>query len=289
MGQESFLWPPWASLSFYISCALILVWYLTSYVSPATGWLGGTFFLVLVPPLFWSICLYADLPLAFFITASGLTLVAALRSEDKRFFMVSGLMAGWAAWTKNEGLLFLLWAGALAGGAVLSDRRKNLAVKISFMKAFLGGAFLPGLSVLIFKMFLGKTGDYLGSGRSVQDYLALLFSGWERHGKILQAFGVHMADFASWKGLWIFFFLSCVALLLKKKKSRYDGLMPGLVLLINLGYILACLTTLYSLKFQLQTALERLLIHTAPLALAFSFEMLAFRNSTPEKQDGQTA
>ena len=81
LGHESLLWAPWVSLCFYVSCALILVWYLGTQVSPVAGWWGGSFFLGLIPPLFWSIHQYTDLPLAFFMTASVLMLLTGLRSE----------------------------------------------------------------------------------------------------------------------------------------------------------------------------------------------------------------
>lgn len=275
LGQESPFWPPWASLCFYISCALILVWYLAVHVSPVTGWMAGTFFLGLTPPLFWSIHQYADVPLTFFITASGLMLITALRAGQPRLFVISGLMAGFAAWTKNEGVLFLLWTGIVLGSLKLLKRRAP-SVTLSSLKAFLGGVFLPLVWILAFKIFLGKTGDYFGPERSAQDYLTLLFLRWKNIPIIFQAFWNQMSGFPAWKGLWIFSLLACFVLPFKKKTNGFEGLLFALILLINLGYVLAFLTTPNDLKWHLQTALERLLIHTAPLALAFSFETLTF-------------
>lgn len=283
LGQESLLWPPWASLCFYISCALVLVWYLTAYASSIAGFLGGTFFLVLTPPLFWSVHQYADVPLAFFVVTSGLTLVSALRSGQAGLLMVSGLMAGLAAWTKNEGLWFLLCTGILLGGLKILKIKKGPSAAFPSLKAFLGGACIPMFWVLALKIFLGKTGDYLGSERSAGDYLTLIFSGWERGATILQSFWNYLSNFPSWKGLWIFFFLACIVFPFKKKKNGHEGLLPVLMLLLNLGYLLAFLTTPYDLQFQIQNSLERLLIHTAPLALAFNFEILTFRQDIAEK------
>lgn len=282
LGHESLLWPPLASSFFYISCALILVWYLTAHVSSITGWIAGTFFLVLTPPLFWSIHQYADVPLTFFITASGLMLVTALRSGQTRLFVISGLMAGFAAWTKNEGVLFLLWTGILLGGLKILKKHYP-SVTLSSLKAFLGGVFLPLVWILAFKLFFGKTGDYIGQERSAQDYLTLVFLKLKNIPMIFQAFWNQMSGFSAWKGLWIFSFLACLILPFKKRANDFGGLLFALVLLINLGYVLAFLTTPNELKWHLQTALERLLIHTAPLALAFSFEILTFRrNATPQ-------
>lgn len=283
LGHESLFWPPWASLCFYVSCTLILVWYLAAHISPIAGWIAGTFFLVLTPPLFWSIQQYTDVPLTFFMTASALTLITALRSGQTRLFVVSGLMAGFAAWTKNEGLLFLIWTGILLSGMKLLKKRTSSS-KIPFLKAFLLGAFLPLLWILAFKIFLGKSGDYLGSNRSALDYLTLVFSGWKNGPMILQSFWDQISGFPAWKGLWTFFLLACFVFLLKKKRNGYEGLLLTLILLLNSDYILAFLTTPNDLAWHLQTALERLLIHTAPLALAFSFETLTFRRNIAQIQ-----
>jgi hypothetical protein len=276
LGHESLFWPPWASLCFYISCSLMVVWYLAAHVSSITGWLAGTFFFLLTPPLFWSIHQYTDVPLAFFITASGLILVTALRSGQLRLFAISGLMAGFAAWTKNEGGLFLLWAGILLAALKLLKKREP-TVTFSFLKAFLGGALLPLLCILAFRIFLGKSGDYFGAERSIMDYLALVFKGGRNLAEILLAYWSHMSGFAAWKGLSIFFFLGGFVLFLKKRRNGYEGLLLALILSINLGYALAFLVTPNDLPWHLQNALQRLLVHTSPLAIAFSFEMLTFR------------
>lgn len=288
LGQESLLWPPWASLCFYLSCALLLVWYLAAHVSPITGWLAGAFFFLLIPPLFWSIHQYADIPLAFFMTASGLTLITALRSGETRLFIISGLMAGFAAWTKNEGLLFLLWAGLLLGTLKIFRLRQSF-VTISSIRAFLEGALLPIMGVLAFKIFFGRAGDYFGTERSAQDYLALILTEWRYFPMILQSFWEHLTSFPAWKGLWLFFFFAGIVLFFKKEKNGWEGFLFALILFVNLGYILAFLTTPNDLKWHLQTALERLLIHTAPLALAFSFEILTFQRGILENKNGPNA
>jgi hypothetical protein len=289
MGQESLLWPPWASLCFYISCTLILVWYLGTQVSPLAGWWGGTFFLVLIPPLFWSIHLYADLPLAFFMTASALTLLAALRSGQTGLFLVSGLMAGLAAWTKNEGLQFLVAMSLLLGGLKIFGNKRTPSRPSDPPFPFFWGSCLPFVTLLIFKIFFGKTGEYLGSGHSIGSSLVMIFSKRSGSALIFHSFADHWMDLAGWKGLWLFFFAACIVGCFKKNRSSYAGILPVLIVLLNFGYFLAFLISPADLTWHLRTALQRLLIHTAPLALVFIFETLTIRSDTPGKQNGQTA
>jgi len=276
MGHESLLWPPLVSLGFYISCAWILVWYLSAYVSWSTGWIGGTFFLVLAPYLRWSIYQYADVPLTFFMTACGLTLMAALRSDQKKIFIVSGLLGGFAAWTKNEGFLFIAWVFLLLGGICASRYHKKHREPFRPLLEFSLGALLPLLAFGIVKFFLGSHGNYLGSGPTLETHSGLLFSGWNKTFTILKAFYAWMIPFEEWKGLWGFFIAAAVVFGIRKEKSPIDyaGVLFLIVVLINLGYILTFHITPHNLVWHINTSLNRLLLHSGGLALAFSFESL---------------
>lgn len=288
LGQESLLWGPVVSLGFYVSCAFLLVWYLRTHVSSFAGWLAGTFFLVLQPYLFWSLQQYADVPLTFYMTACILALVSALRSGQNKLLFLSGLMGGLAAWTKNEGLFFLIEAALLLGIYLTLQYRGNARDVWKPLAWFTAGTLLPLFAIFILKTFLGTRGDFLlGSRRSIQDYGQLLFAGWSRTSLLLQAFFVYMKSFQAWKGTWFLFAVSAFVLIFKKKP---DGGSPTwalffAVLLINLGYLLVLHVTPYDVQFQIQTALDRLLLHSGILAIAFSFETLTF---ILPKKEGQT-
>jgi len=283
LGYESLLWPPLVSLGFYLSCVLILVWYLSSYVSWTTGWIGGTFFLVLMSYLYWTIYQYADIPLTFFITACVLTLMAALRSDQRKIFIVSGLLGGLAAWTKNEGLLFAMWVCALLGGICIVRYYKKIRTPFAPFLGFLLGALLPLLAAGIIKFFLGTHGDYFGSGRTLQNYQELLFSGWDKTFTILKAFYVLMTPFEEWKGLWGFFIVSAIILGMRKKENRgnFVWVLFWAVILINLGYLFIFHITPHDLAWHIQFSLNRLILHSGGLALAFSFESLTFIRKKP--------
>src|SRR5678816_2584801 len=82
---------------------------------------------------------YADVPLAFYYLAAFATLLLADAESRGRIVAMAGLAAGFAAWTKDEGLLFAL---------VLS-----LAVvgwRWTALRAFAAGAAAPVAIVLLF-------------------------------------------------------------------------------------------------------------------------------------------
>ncbi|HQB12287.1 MAG TPA: hypothetical protein PLX96_04860 [Candidatus Omnitrophota bacterium] len=275
LGKEAFLWAPFLAIGFYLSCAFLLIWYLTSTVSAFTGYLGASFFLILGPCFFWAVHFYADVPLSFFIAGATLTAIIALREKEEKLWRVSGLLSGLAAWTKNEGILFILSFSCLLMAILFFEKIKSKRQFSRRLYCFLSGAILPVLAILILKTFLGTTGDYLGSGRTLFDYLTLLFSGWDRVLLLLNAYRKSVTSFTLWRGLWGFFLIAVFYLGFRNGRSRYKWVPVGIFLLVNLGYAVAILTSPYNLEWQIQTAFERLLLHTVPLVLAFSFETLA--------------
>ncbi len=283
LGHESPFWPPLVSLGFYVSCSLILVWYLSSYVSWTTGWIGGTFFLVLMPYLSWSIYQYADVPLTFFITACSLTLVAALRSGQKNTFIISGLLAGFAAWTKNEGLLFTAWVYILLGGICASRYHEKSREPFAPLRGFSLGALLPLLAFGVIKLFLAPHENYLGTGPLLPTSQGLLISGWDKTLTILGAFYVWMISFEEWKGLWVIFIIAAIFFGLNKKKTPlyFAWILFAIVVLMNLSYVFIFHITPHNLVWHITTSLNRLLLHSGALALAFSFENLTFTCKKP--------
>ena len=284
LGTESLLWGPAVAFGFYVSCAFLLVWYLAEHVSTATGWMAGAFFAVLSPYWFWTLQQYADVPVAFFLTASGLVLVTALRSRDKKLFGLAGLMAGFAAWTKNEGLAFIVWTGLVLTGVCLKRYFKKIPHPFTPLVHTLLGAALPLAAVLILKIFLGTSGDDFESKRTIANYMHFFFSGGNRFLTTLEAFWSFMVLPGVWNNLWRLFVVAICLFPFKgtPREGEYDWVVFVLILLINFGYFWAIYLTPGDLQWQIQTALVRLILHSGILTIAFSFETLTFRRSLPK-------
>lgn len=275
VGQELILWSPIVSFCFYVSCVFLLVWYVQTTVSSFAGWLAGTFLMTLQPYLFWALHQYADVPVCFFMTASGLSLAVALRSGHNRLFFLPGLMAGFAAWTKNEGLSFLAEISFLLGIYTLL-RRYPIRDSAKSLVWFLSGILIPFIAVVVLKTSLGTTVDYWDPQRSILDYKQLFFGENSRTAFILQSFFVYMTSLETWRGTWILFLTGAFVLAatssLGQCKSRW--VVFSAVLLINAGYFTILHLSTYEIAFQIQTALDRLILHSGILAVAFCFESL---------------
>ena len=102
--------------------------------------------------------LLADVPIQFFILASLVLMFLALTRGQGPLMALSGLMAGLAGWTKNEGLLFML--AAVLGLALTryKDMRRSLVL-------FISGLVLPLAVILTFKG-MAPPGDLLAAGSS---------------------------------------------------------------------------------------------------------------------------
>ncbi len=120
---------------------------------------------------------YADIPLSFFILATLALLCFQDRYPgDSRLSVAAGLTAGFAAWTKNEGLFFV--AAVLVARAIAMQRSGKLdALVPQFWRLALG--LLPPLAVLtFFKIRFAPPGDLFA-----QKPAAIL---------------AHLADFGRW-------------------------------------------------------------------------------------------
>lgn len=149
---EDYRWVPF-SISIFFTVATVgqLVFALMRFVSPREAWLGGFVLLVTVHFSSFGAGQVADVPVGYFLLGSLIFHYAGMRESRRSLFVLSGFLVSLAAWTKNEGLLFL--TAICASRAALGffkgfDRRfcKEMA-------AFLLGALPVVAVVLTFKAY----------------------------------------------------------------------------------------------------------------------------------------
>ncbi len=150
------------SLAFFWAAAALLVASVAVLRGTAVAVLGALALATAAPLLEQSTWQYADIPLAYYFLATlGLLALAAAEAEaEKALLPLSGLFAGFAACTKNEGIPFLavvpaLWALLVwrkQGGGAL---RRNLGL-------WGAGAAGPALLLAAFKIFIAPAIGPLG-------------------------------------------------------------------------------------------------------------------------------
>jgi len=230
---------------------------------------------------------YADVPLSFFILAavSLLCLHDAFEQSESggtsRLLILAGVNAGFAAWTKNEGLLFLAALIAARALTFIRDARRTPQRRLAlaarnFLPLILGMA--PALLVIAwFKHFIAPPGD-LFPDRTLAIHKLLEPA---RYGAVLRWYAKEFLRFGEWwliPGtllLIVFYFL-----LTRKREPREPSLAPGfgtsyLALSLTLaGYFVIYLITPRDIYWHLRNSLNRLFLQLWPSAIFLFFLLI---------------
>jgi dolichyl-phosphate-mannose-protein mannosyltransferase len=215
----------------------------------------------------------ADTPISFYFLA---TIVLLHRSDyvssgQHRLLLMAGLMAGLSAWTKNEGLLFIL--------AVLLARilvpGQSVRTFLRTMTWFTIG-LLPVLCVLIwFKLNLAPASN-LWADRSLADMLGKL-TDISRYIEVGLAYGRVLYGFNYWPALNLNFILLFYAFFIGFSWHKITGELRWacmVLLLMFSGYFFTFILTPHGLTWHLNTAAERLFLQFYPCGLFLYFLMI---------------
>ena len=244
------------------------------------GYLAG---LVLLEPfLFFRIGTYqyADTPLGFFLLALLVLFCLYDKSppEGRGLLILAGMMTGFAAWTKNEGLLILL--AVVIGRVIAVTLSQNLRTCLIQMVYFAVGV-VPSLSVVAyFKIAIAPAND-LVAGQSLGATSKRLLD-FSRYVTIVRAFVNQLTGFRKWY-LHPTYLLVIYAWLLGVKVDRSERTsiltLSTALGLILAGYFFTYVTTPRDLAWQLTFSLDRLLIQLWPSLVFFYFLLV----DSPEK------
>ncbi|HTT23599.1 MAG TPA: glycosyltransferase family 39 protein [Candidatus Sulfotelmatobacter sp.] len=285
LGHDYPLVPAITGLIFTISTVGLLVSALMRLRGPNTAMLGG---LVLSSTPFFveqGTSQYADVPLSFFVLASLVALHKAYGNADDREptrsgpLVLSGLAAAFAAWTKNEGLLFFaalivaqLWTVVRGRDESSSGSGRNWRSLVSFV---LGAA--PVLLVIAwFKHSVATPGDLFSSPAIMMEKILTPTRYWT----IIQWFAKEFLRFGSWSLVpgtvvllvfWMFIFRKRA-----RERSRRVPIAVATLALTLAGYFAIYLITPRDLYWHLRFSLNRLFLQLWPSAI-FLFFLLAGR------------
>ena len=206
---------------------------------------------------------YADVPLAFNIMACLLLLCLqeTLWPRNRSLLLLAGLFAGLAAWTKNEGSLFVL---ALACGLALRwlfcREKRNLA-KAGWVFA----AALPILIVIqLYNTKAGVPSDLFIGGKLKSNLLDA-----NRYVQVFTSFVQEWRRFRNWSVLPYLLLLWPLATRAVLAPGARSGLTTAVatIVFLNLGYFAVYIITPHDLTIHLATSLERLYVHLWPSIL----------------------
>lgn len=273
-GTETYWIPGGIALSFVLASAFLLQSSLAWFRSPNQGYLAAIFLLGTPYFLIHGNSQYSDIPVAFYFLATFVAAAAYDLDEKKpvSFLFLSGILAGLAAWTKNEGLLFI--------GCFFSVRLVTRFFRVGAKAAVREMLWMAlGLFPFLALDFYVKTTLY--PPRSIFETRGVLYSFAKftdpaRYWKITAGIFRSLFEF----GLW---FLPFPAVLLpyliwmKPQASgparKTGGAILGTLLLMLGGYFGVYLSTPHDLTWHMNTSIDRLLLCMWPSFL-FAFFMI---------------
>lgn len=280
IGNEAVVVPAVVSMLFTFATVGLIYSSLSVLRSRSQGLLAGL--VLLSTPLFirQGASQQADVPLGFFFLATIvlLSLQDKFSKNDCSLLFLAGMTTGFAAWTKNEGLLFLaaVIVSRLAIWLPVKER------KIFWRQAF---PFALGLApvlitIIYFKTQLAPPNDLLSS-QGLQVTLGRLTEG-SRYLQVGKAWAEGMIHFGNWVfslPILLAFYLAVVGIKLEERHKPGTTSFLVLLCLLLAGYFFAYVTSPYDLRGHLDFSLNRLLLQLWPSAL-FIFFILA---NTPEE------
>jgi hypothetical protein len=221
---------------------------------------------------------YADVPLSFFYLSTIALL--SLYDESERFapkgsaglLVLAGLSAGFAAWTKNEGLLFVcaLLLANIFWLLIKSESKPSGSVLAQ--NVWLWAGCLPlFLLVICYKHWIAGPGDLFSSNTSM---LARLVQP-ARYWAVVKWFAKDFLRFGDWLALPGTLVLVLFYLLLSKRDARrwklgYGTSTTTLVLTLA-GYFFVYLITPYDIYWHLRFSSERLFLQLWPSTIFLFF------------------
>ncbi len=261
------------ALLFFAALIALLVSVIALLRSVASAFLAGLVVLATTSLLIWVPSQYADIPIAFYyLGAIALIFLEASAASSGRWaFLWAGLCAGLAAWTKNEGIAFLVCFALVFLAFTLWKRGAAALARGGWL---LAGAAPGILLTLWLKFFLAPAVDPLvtqgGSG------LARLHD-LNRYTTVATGFFNNLFNLGAGMGHPLILLAILAILVRLHMEAGYQ--LPSLIataalVLVFLSYCLVYLITPYGLEWQIQTSFDRLILQVWPSFLLVFFVQL---------------
>jgi Dolichyl-phosphate-mannose-protein mannosyltransferase len=157
-GAESTLAPIGVAFIFTFATAGVVICALGVLRGRSQAWIAGALLVGTVEFVEVGAMQYADVPLSFFLLAAIALLCLQDRDSDNlHFTALAGLAAGFAAWTKNEGLLFVI--AVVVARLFAMVRFKSGPPLVKQLGAMAGGLAFPLAVVTFFKLRFAPAND----------------------------------------------------------------------------------------------------------------------------------
>lgn len=222
----------------------------------------------------------ADIPFGFFMLATFVLFFIEERSGNRSFgfLILAGMTAGCAAWTKNEGLLFLLIIPVIRFVAVVPAQGLKSYIKQMF--SFSLGLLPLLIAVIILKLYLAPPNGLIHPELNAYSSINLSESkiskllDFSRYYLTLRYFVGHTLAATGWMFNPFYLFAMyplCVGVRIRREnRAGLITIAMGLSLILT-GYFFIYIITPYPLIWHLENSYNRLILQLWPSALFLYF------------------
>jgi hypothetical protein len=271
IGHETVIIPAALAMLFTFSTILLTFSSLTILRTKSQGLLAGLVLLGTPSYIREGALQLADHPLGFFFISTFILFTLYDRSFTKSSTMLlclAGITAGFSAWTKNEGLLFLITIIIARSFVIIPI--KGLRIFLHQISIFLLGLMPILLIILYFKMVIAPPNDMVSLQNISKTFLKLME--FSRYFQTMKVFLKTSMEFT--RGiigiplLIVYLYLMGIS---KEKRYRISASTVGITLsLMLIGYFFAFITTPYDLNWHLASS-PRLFLQLWPSFIFYFF------------------
>jgi hypothetical protein len=221
---------------------------------------------VMIPNLPQSVGQGADTFLALYMLSTIIMLYGYLRSSQPGFLFLAGLAAGYSAWIKNEGLLFVFIFLVITALMFLKK-----IIDCGTIKWIIGGLFAPLLLVTTYKLVIHAPNDLFSGDHPVAAQLLDVQRWWT----IARNFFLYTFRYGNWL-VSIVIVLVIYATLMGFDSLEWRRQIWLLLIIFGqlAGYFVIYLITPHDLVWHISTSMDRLLSHLFPMVLFWLFVAL---------------
>jgi hypothetical protein len=213
----------------------------------------------------------ADIPLTYFFLASAVLFVLAGKENHRGLLFLSGMMAGFSAWTKNEGIPFVMLM-ILCTTVIFGIRQAD-----RFLFSLLAGMAFPLLTIALFKIVVSANND-LFMNNALSEIVSKILDP-TRYTQILTHLISELLKLGNWPiSILVVLFVYGGIMGVKSPGNRTEKFIWILPLSQFIVYLLIYVITPHDLEWHLNYSMSRLLIHLFPMALCCFFLFV----NTPE-------
>jgi hypothetical protein len=235
---------------------------------------------------------YADVPLSFFFLATLvlISLQDSLANSVGDFMLLAGITAALSAWTKNEGLLFLV--SIVVARFVCVVPAKGVRFYVKQMRSFAIGLAPVLLIILYFKESLAPP-NYLIALQGTRDIFGKVLDS-SRYALVWEEFAKETVQFGGWAvsiPLLLVFYALVVGVKANVRSKLSIATSTITLCSMLFGYSMIYVVTPIDVKYQLNTSLNRIFLQLWP-SFVFTYflivrpiEQVSIANHAPADVD----